>query len=83
MRNEWTEWHLTPGGWMRGSTRVQGRGNAWVDEPADRVASYVYKEVQTSTAPTASVTSEESWRSKTATDVDALLAKHGAVPRML
>jgi hypothetical protein len=68
---------------MRGSTRVQGRGNAWVDEPEDRVASYVYKEVQTSSAPAATVTSEESWRSKTATNVDALLAQHGTVPRML
>ncbi len=83
IRNEWTEWHLTPGGWVRGSTRVQGRGNAWADEPADRVVSYVYKEVQSGGAAEATVTSEESWRSKTATDVDALLAQHGAAPQML
>ncbi|RRA49499.1 hypothetical protein [Acidipila sp. EB88] len=83
IRNEWTEWHLTPGGWERGSTRVQGKGNTWADEPGDRVLSFVYKEVSTSASPEASITSEETWRSKTATDIDALLQQHGASPRML
>ena len=83
LRNEWTEWHLTPGGWVRGSTRVQGRGNEWVDEPEDRVLSYVYKETQTSSAPSATVSSEESWRSKTATDIQELLGRHGQTPRTL
>ena len=83
MRNEWTEWHLTPAGWQRGSTRVQGKGNTWVDEPEDRVLSYVYKELETSTSPEASVSAEETWRSKTETDVAALLRQHGPSPRSL
>ena len=83
MRNEWTEWHLTPAGWQRGSTRVQGKGNTWVDEPEDRVLSYVYKELETSTSPETSASAEETWRSKTATDVDTLLRQHGPSPRSL
>ncbi len=83
IRNEWTEWHLTPAGWQRGSTRVQGRGNAWVDEPEARVISFVYKEVETGVSPETSVSSEETWRSKTATDIDALLRQHGPSPREL
>ena len=83
MRNEWTEWHLTPGGWQRGSTRVQGRGNNWMDEPEDRVLSYVYKEVETSASPETRVSAEETWRSKTATDIDSLLQQHGLSPRQL
>ncbi len=82
IRQEWTEWHLTPEGWRRGSTRVQGKGNTWADEPEDRVLSYVYKEVESAgSKPRVSV--EESWRSKTAADVDALLRHHGPSPREL
>ncbi len=83
IRNEWTEWHLTPQGWQRGSTRVQGKGNTWADEPEERVLSFVYKEVETSSMPGAQVSSEETWRSKTATDIDVLLRQHGASPRHL
>lgn len=83
IRNEWTEWHLTPEGWQRGATRVQGKGNTWVDEPGDRVLSYVYKEVETSASPEPRVSAEETWRSKTATDIDALLRQHGPSPKQL
>ncbi len=83
IRQEWTEWHLTPEGWKRGSTRVQGKGNTWADEPEDRVLSYVYKEVETNGSGQAQVSAEESWRSKTATDIDALLRQHGPSPRQL
>ncbi len=83
IRNEWTEWHLTPGGWHKGSTRVQGKGNTWADEPEDRVLSYVYKEVETNSAPEAKTSLEETWRSKTATDIDALVRQHGSSPRQL
>jgi hypothetical protein len=83
IRNEWTEWHLTPDGWKRGSVRVQGKGNTWADEPEDRVLSTMYKEVETSSTPEPLVTFEETWRSKTATDIDALLRQFGPGPRQL
>ena len=44
IRKEWTEWHLTPRGWEQGSTRREGRGNEWRDEPADRLLSYQHIE---------------------------------------
>ena len=83
VRKEWTEWHLTPAGWQRGATRVQGKGNTWVDDPEDRVVSFVYQEVETSTSPEVKRSSEETWRSKTADGVDALLAQHGGCPQTL
>jgi hypothetical protein len=83
IRNEWTEWHLTPDGWKRGSVRVQGKGNTWADEPEDRVLSTMYKEVETSSTPEPLVTFEETLRSKTATDIDALLRQFGPGPRQL
>ncbi len=82
IRNEWTEWHLTAAGWQKGSTRVQGKGNTWADEPGDRVLSYVYKEVETNGSEV-KVSLEETWRSKTATDIDELLRRHGPSPREL
>lgn len=79
-RPEWTEWHLTPRGWERGSMRTQGRNN-WKDEPEDRVLSFQCKEEETASGATN--LAEETWRSKTSTDIDDLLEKHGPCPKTL
>ena len=75
---EWTEWHLTPAGWVSGSSRRAGEGNVWRDEPEDRIITFVYQE-----QPQVKV--EESWRSKTmaAEEIERLLAQHGHCPRKL
>ncbi len=83
LRNEWTEWHLTPRGWERGATRVQGKGNTWTVEPEDRALSFVYKEVETSASPEVRKSAEETWRSKTATNVNDLLRQYGTCPERL
>ena len=82
-RKEWTEWHLTPAGWQRGAVRVHGKGNTWVDDPEDRVLSYVYQEVETSASPGPRCSSEETWRSKTAKGIEQLLEEHGGCPQKL
>jgi hypothetical protein len=78
LSREWTEWHLTPAGWVSGSSRRAGEGNVWRDEPEDRIITFVYQE-----QPQVKV--EESWRSKTApaAQVEQLLAQHGPCPRKL
>src|SRR5277367_6000082 len=68
---QWTEWHLTPAGWVSGSSRRDGEGNVWRDEPHDRVITFVYQEqmskAQTDKAhPEPHATVQESWRSKAA-----------------
>jgi hypothetical protein len=75
---EWTEWHLTPAGWVSGSSRKAGEGNVWRDEPEDRIITFVYQE-----QPQVKV--EESWRSKTAAaeHIEQLLKQHGECPRKL
>jgi hypothetical protein len=80
---QWTEWHLTPAGWVSGSTRRDGEGNVWRDEPEDRVVSFVYQEITGKTQPEPHPTVQESWRSKVANDVDSLLTQHGPCPRKL
>jgi len=83
---QWTEWHLTPAGWVSGSSRRDGEGNVWRDEPGDRVVTFVYQEQIDKAHPAAHATVQESWRSKAAgaaAHIEALLAQHGACPRKL
>ncbi|HEV2275644.1 MAG TPA: hypothetical protein VGR96_15840 [Acidobacteriaceae bacterium] len=80
---QWTEWHLTPGGWISGSTRRDGEGNVWRDEPEDRVVTFVYREQTGSSSVQPQITVEESWRSKIHKNIDSLLAQHGPCPRKL
>lgn len=83
IRKEWTEWHLTPRGWERGAARVHGEGNTWVEEPTDRVLSFVYQELQTDASPEVQKWAEETWRSKKAQNIDALLKQYGPCPEKL
>jgi hypothetical protein len=83
IRREWTEWHLTPLGWVSGSTRRDGEGNVWRDEPEDRLITFVYREQTGSADPVPKVSVDESWRSKTAPNIDEVLAQFGPCPRKL
>ena len=88
---QWTEWHLTPAGWVSGSSRRDGEGNVWRDEPNDRVITFVYQELiqkaqtgQNHAQPQASV--QESWRSKASgatANIEQLLMQHGPCPQNL
>lgn len=80
---QWTEWHLTPGGWVSGSSRRDGEGNVWRDEPEERVVTFVYQEQIDKSHPEPVATVQESWRSKVASNIDHLLAEHGPCPRKL
>jgi hypothetical protein len=81
VRKEWTEWHLTPRGWERGSTRVQGKGNDWTAEPEDRVVSYVYSETETSQG--SRQWAEETWNNKNVSEANELLTRFGPCPEKL
>lgn len=84
IRKEWTEWHLTPRGWEQGSTRREGAGNVWRDEPADRLLSCQHVELHTSSGP--DIRTEETWRTKDPAaleQLEAALQKHGPPPGRL
>ena len=83
VRRDWTEWHLTPRGWEPGSTRREGSGTKWADEPQDRVLSCVFQELQATEPTNVERSTEETWRSKKATDVDDLLKQFGECPQRL
>lgn len=81
VRKEWTEWHLTPRGWERGSTRVQGLGNNWAAEPEDRAGSWVYTETETSAGLRSHA--EPTWDNKNPAEVNELLTRFGPCPEKL
>jgi hypothetical protein len=77
---------LTPGGWVSGSSRRDGEGNVWRDEPEDRIITFVYQEQTGKTDAEPRVAVQESWRSKAAgagADIENLLAQHGPCPQKL
>ena len=83
---QWTEWHLTPAGWVSGSSRRDGEGNVWRDEPKVRAITFVYQEQIDKAHPIPHATGQESWRSKdvgATTGIEQLLAQHGPCPQKL
>jgi hypothetical protein len=83
---QWTEWHLTPAGWVSGSSRRDGEGNVWRDEPKDRAITFVYQVQSDRAHPEGHASVQESWRSKdagAATGIEQLLAQHGPCPQKL
>ena len=42
--SEWAEWHLTPKGWIKGSTKCEFDGIQRVKEPDDRIQTCVFSE---------------------------------------
>ncbi|HEX6496489.1 MAG TPA: hypothetical protein VF018_13450 [Acidobacteriaceae bacterium] len=90
IRKEWTEWHLTPRGWEQGSTRREGRGNDWRDEPADRLLSFQHIEIHRAeidgSGGQAKIVTEETWRTKdpaALAQLEDALARHGSAPARL
>ena len=81
--NEWTQWHLTPRGWERGSDRTDHGGTVRQDPPIDRVMTVTYSEYQAMIQHRARLAHEEEWRSTDADAVAALETQYGAAPRSL
>lgn len=79
--DEWAEWHLTPGGWVRGSKRPDGFATVGRETPADAVLTVRYCEF--GWGLNASTEVRERWRSPDAAAVERLLKEHGEAPRRL
>lgn len=81
--NEWTEWHLTPRGWERGSEKMDGSlGKQLVDPPVDRVLTMQYFEWSGFGAKVQKGTNKE-WRSDNEEEIQKLLKQFGECPHNL
>jgi len=80
--NEWTEWHLTPKGWVRGSEK---RDFSSVDRepPKDRVLTVVYSEFVSSSFSAMDKNLESTWQSTHAPTIAKFTAEFGPPPNTL
>lgn len=77
---EWTEWHLTPAGWVRGSERTDF-GREEVEPPSDRVVTVRY--IDENSGYKAHQSHSEEWRSDDDVAVKSLLDQYGPAPAHL
>jgi hypothetical protein len=80
--DEWTEYHLTPAGWVEGSSQRDFARVKRVTEPVDRALTVVYRELAESYSPFYP-SQNETWRSSDSQLVATLLEKHGPAPKEL
>lgn len=81
--DEWTEWHLTPQGWIMGSERTDGPGVTEKEPPTDRVLTHCWHEYLGSAYGKMKRYSEKVWESDDKAAVKALMEKFGDPPRHL
>jgi hypothetical protein len=77
---EWTEWHLTPAGWIRGSERTDF-SKTIKEPPTDRVLTVTYTDENSGYS--AHQSHSEDWRGEDADSVAALLEQYGPAPKQL
>ena len=80
--NEWTEWHLTPEGWVRGSERRDGPGTTLVDYPEGSVLVFRYSEFS-GWGMNIERNCYERRKSGSDEEIKVLLEQHGECPRRL
>lgn len=81
--SEWTEWHLTPRGWERGSELEDFNYLIERQAPVDSVMTVKYSEVmRTPSSPVEEIT-HTLWQHSDQQLVSSLLGQHGPAPARL
>lgn len=82
--NEWTEYHLTPTGWIEGNCQTDFK---YTEKPipADRVATYTHSQYVSSVFSKCDFNTEQDWRSPDASDayIKTLTDKFGTCPQYI
>lgn len=81
--NEWTDWHLTPRGWERGSQKCDNQPEVTKPVPVDRVLTSRFTEEVSGLGGRADRYGETTWRHEQETKIIELLAKYGECPEKL
>jgi hypothetical protein len=80
--NEWTEWHLTPRGWERGTEKEDFR-RIDREPPADRVQTVLYRERLSSSFSSLDVSLDVEWECANKAMIEALTQQFGPAPKHL
>jgi len=81
--NEWTEWHLTSEGWLRGSKRMDFQPVKNVETPENRVKTCKYCEYQSSAFSSVNKSVSVEWVSDKEELIAELEAQYGFCPNRL
>jgi hypothetical protein len=81
--NEWTDWHLTPTGWKRGSEKEDGGGVTKKPVPEDCVLTVRHKEYLSSSFSKLEKTDETSWTGPDERIILELITEFGEAPKHL
>lgn len=81
--DEWTEYHLTPRGWEKGSFRRDGQPSRSQPTPGDRVATYRYEESVNKSLSGLNKSTERTWESDDKALLGKLLASFGPCPERM
>ncbi len=80
--DEWTEWHLTPTGWVRGTEKEDFR-KIEREPPPDRVKTVVYRQYLSSPFSRMDETHKVEWSSRDNAEITSFEAEFGPAPRNL
>jgi hypothetical protein len=81
--NEWTEWHLTPDGWVRGTEKQDFVGRTERERPQDTLLTVVWKEYLSSSFSRMERYHQEVWRSENEALISELIGIYGKAPERL
>lgn len=79
LSREWTEWHLTPQGWVAGTANLDSSLRQ-KPTPPDRALTFRYHETMRSPFKPPEESLEEVWRSDDRAKIDELRKAHGDCP---
>lgn len=74
--HEWTDWHLTPRGWVKGSYKVDFGEEKIVDPPLDRVLTRRYEEMIASVSAPLKIVKRNIWDNGNSEQIKTLYKKH-------
>jgi len=80
---EWTEWHLTPNGWERGSDKINSGKITKKNPPKDRVISFRLTEEYSGVFTKPDRTTDQIWSGSDKELINNLLDKYGECPNKL
>lgn len=81
--DEWTEWHLTPRGWERGTEKEDFKGIDRKEPPADRVMTTKYRQHMGSSFSPVKETNQKEWTGPDCNLIKTLLDSFGPPPNHL
>ena len=81
--DEWSDWHLTPQGWVEGTQKLDFAGLREKPTPADRELTCRYSEQRSSPYSKWRKGADIIWQSQNEEEIKKLIQIHGECPQVI